>query len=85
MSTPQGELIDLFLCHNGADKDWVRTLAEHIESETFDGLPHGRPLRVFFDEWDIDVGQNVLLKINHGLSMSRYVAVIISPEFLEAA
>ena len=85
MAKSRSELVDLFLCHNRADKDWVRTLAEHIESETFDGTPHGRPLRVFFDEWDIDVGQNVLVKINHGLSVSRYVAVIISPEFLEAA
>src|SRR3954454_11012062 len=80
----RSELIDLFLCHNGADKDWVRDLAEQIESETFDGQPDGRPLRVFFDEWDIDVGQNLILKINEGLKVSRYVAVAISPEFLDA-
>jgi hypothetical protein len=42
----------------------VRNLAEQIESETFDGHLYGKPLRVFFDEWDIDVGQNLILKIN---------------------
>lgn len=76
------EIYDVFLCHNRADKDWVRQLAEQIESETFDGLANGRPLRVFFDEWDIDVGENVLLKINRGLTASRYLAVVISPEML---
>ena len=25
-------IIDLFLCHNGADKDWVEKLAEQVES-----------------------------------------------------
>ena len=75
MNTPQGELIDIFLCHNRADKDWVRKLAEQIESETFDGRPHGRLLRVFFDEWDIDVGQHFLVKINEGLTVSRYCRV----------
>ena len=84
MIDASGDAIDLFLCHNGADKDWVRELAEQVESETFDGLPNGRPLRVFFDEWDIDIGQNVLLKINNGLKQSRYVAVVVSPEFLDA-
>ena len=28
-------------------------------AEIIDGRPNGRPLRVFFDEWDIDDGQNV--------------------------
>lgn len=78
------ETFDIFLCHNRADKDWVRNLAEQIESETFDGHSNGRPLRVFFDEWDIDVGQNVLLRINRALTASRYVAVVISPEMLAA-
>lgn len=78
------EIVDVFLCHNGADKDWVRKLAEQIESETFDGNPSGRPLKVWFDEWDINVGENFIRRINQGLSMARYVAVVISPEFLRA-
>ncbi|WP_413431140.1 toll/interleukin-1 receptor domain-containing protein [Crateriforma spongiae] len=78
------EIIDVFLCHNGADKDWVRELGEQIESETFDGLPSGRSLRVFFDEWDINVGENVVLRLSQALTASRYVAVVISPEMLEA-
>jgi hypothetical protein len=30
------QAIDLFLCHNRADKDWVRKLAEQVESETLE-------------------------------------------------
>lgn len=76
--------IDLFLCHNGADKPWVEKLAEHVESETVDGSAAGRPLKVFFDKWDIDVGQNFIERLNNGLARARYVAVVISPEFLAA-
>lgn len=79
-----GGVIDVFLCHNGADKDWVRSFAEQIESETFDGTASGRPLRVFFDEWDIDIGQNFIARLNEGLRKARYVAVVLSPEMLEA-
>jgi hypothetical protein len=78
------EIIDLFLCHNGADKAWVEELAEQVESETFDGTSDGRRLRVFFDKWDIDKGENILLKLNEGLSKARYVAVVLSPEMLQA-
>lgn len=78
------DIIDLFLCHNGADKPWVEKLAAQFESETIDGSPSGRRLKVFFDKWDIDIGQNVVQRINECLARARYVAVIISPEFLAA-
>lgn len=78
------EVIDLFLCHNGADKEWVRRLAEQIESETFEGTPDGRRLRVFFDEWDIAPGGNVVKRLNDGLARARYVAVVISPDMVTA-
>ena len=78
------DITDVFLCHNASDKAWVEELAEHIESETVDGTESGRPLRVFFDKWDIDVGQNFIQRINNGLTAARFVAVVISPEFINA-
>ncbi|HEX3150418.1 MAG TPA: TIR domain-containing protein [Gemmataceae bacterium] len=77
--------MDLFLCHNAADKEWVERLAEQIESETIDGNGGSRGMRVFFDKWDIDIGQNVVQRINLGLQQARLVAVIISPELLHGA
>lgn len=75
---------DIFLCHNGADKDWTEQLGAQIESETIDGLKDSRKLRVFFDKWDIDIGENLIVRINEGLKKSRFVACILSPEFMKA-
>lgn len=67
---------DVFLCHNRADKEWVRRFAEQLGSETIDVSPTGRRLRVFFDEWDIDVGVNIVLPLGEALRDSRFVAVL---------
>ena len=72
--------VDIFLCHNSADKDWVRALGERIEKVEW----HDRNLKVFFDEWDIEPGENVLLRIEEGLKASRFVGVVLSPEMTKA-
>jgi hypothetical protein len=77
----QDEAIDAFLCHNKTDKDWVRTLAERVETETLDEEGKQRKLKVFFDEWDIDVGENAVNRMNSGLGKARYLVVVMSPEF----
>src|SRR5438128_6407759 len=75
---------DIYLCYVSADRDWVRDLGEQLESETIDGLPTARRLRVFLDLWDIDSGENLVLKINEGMKNSRFVATVLSPEFMNA-
>lgn len=75
------ELKDIFLSYNKVDKNWVHTLAAQIESETLDGTPNTRKLRVFLDEWDMDTGDNLINKMNEGLKVSRFFAVVMSPEF----
>src|SRR4051812_39765806 len=74
-------LKDIFLSYNKADKKWVHDLAAQIESETLDGKPDSRKLRVFLDEWDMDAGDNLVNKMNAGLKVSRFFAVVMSPEF----
>jgi hypothetical protein len=75
---------DVFLCHNKADKDWVRQLGIRIEAETIDGNVTSRRLSVFFDEWDIDYGENFVNRMNVGLKAARYLVVVMSPEFFES-
>lgn len=71
---------DIFLCHTGADKEWVEKLAERLEAE-----PIGdRKLSVWFDKWDIEGGANILSRIEEGLKQSRYVAVVLSPAMTKA-
>jgi len=72
---------DAFLCHTAADKAWVEKLAEQIESESIDGTASGRRLRVFFDKWDIPLGDHVLRRLNEGLSRTRFVVLVISKGF----
>jgi TIR domain len=81
MSEEPNDLKDIFLSYNKADKKWVHDLAARIESETLDGTPDSRKLRVFLDEWDMDVGDNIINKMNEGLKVSHFFAVVMSPEF----
>lgn len=69
---------DLFICHSSIDKDWVKTLGERVEAEQW----NGRNLSVFIDAWDIQVGENIILKINDALERSRFLAVVLSPEMI---
>ncbi len=71
---------DLFLCHNKADKSWVHELAQRIETEQY----QDRTLRVFFDQWDVKPGENLVLRLEAGLKKSRFVGVVLSPEMLQA-
>jgi len=69
---------DIFLCHNGADKDWVEILAERIEQEPFGN----RNLAVVFDKWDFEKGGNIVLDMERFLDAARFVGVIVSRAML---
>lgn len=75
------DIKDIFLSYNKADKKWVHALAAQIEAETLDGTPSSRNLSVFLDEWDMDIGDNLVNKMNEGLKTSRFFGVVMSPEF----
>src|SRR3954471_16598616 len=71
---------DLFLCHTGADKDWTRDLGARLEQHHIGN----RPIKVWFDEWDIDYGHSVITAIGEGLKESRYVGLVLSPAMVKA-
>jgi len=68
-------IYDIFLSHNGADKPWAEKLAYDIESDTA-----GRPLKVFFDKWDIKPGANLPEELEKGLTGSRFLGLVMSPQ-----
>jgi len=72
---------DVFLCHNRADKQWTRELGARLEAESIDGTPTGRRIRVFFDEWDIEKGENIVARLGQELASGAFVAAVMSPEF----
>src|SRR5215469_2702264 len=73
---------DAYICYNKADLAWATKLAEHLESETFDGTPGSRRLSVFFDKWDIDDAHSLIDRMNQGMKQSRHLIAVLSPEFL---
>jgi hypothetical protein len=66
---------DVFLSHSSRDKPRARRLAEQLRS---------RGLLVWMDEFEISPGDDIVSKIDHGLSNSRRVLVLISGSSLES-
>lgn len=62
------------MCHGGADKAWVRDLGARLEAERIGN----RHIEVWLDEWDVDHGENIVEKIDEGLKIARFCAVVIS-------
>ena len=75
---------DAYICYNSRDLDWVRRLAEQLESETIDGLPASRQLRIFFDRWDMGPGDSLIDRMNEGMEHARHVVAVLTPEFINA-
>ena len=64
---------DVFLSHNQADKPRVRRLAERLRAAG---------LRVWFDEWVIQPGDDNYLAIERGLEAARTLVLCLSPAAL---
>ena len=60
---------DVFLSHSSRDKAVVRELAQRLK---------GDGVRVWFDEWEIGVGQSIPVRINEGLQGSRVLVLVMS-------
>jgi len=60
---------DVFLKHNTRDKLKVRKLAKRLK---------GPVLRVWFDDWGIQSGNDIYLAVERGLEASRTLVPIFS-------
>jgi retron-type reverse transcriptase len=67
---------DLFICHASHDKaSFVREFASALRMEA---------IRIWYDEYELTIGDQIYSKINEGLSSSRYGVVVVSQAFLNA-
>lgn len=65
---------DVFISHASEDKArFVRPLAETLRSSG--------EVSVWYDEWELDVGDRLVERINEGLANSRFGVVVMSPAF----
>lgn len=70
----RAKMKDVFLCHASEDKEIVvRPLAETLEKEN---------ISYWLDEAEIKWGDSITQKVSEGLSISKYVIVIISQAFI---
>ncbi|WP_067937022.1 toll/interleukin-1 receptor domain-containing protein [Alicyclobacillus kakegawensis] len=65
----------IFLSHSSKDKEFVRKLAADLKE-----LGHD----IWFDEWEIRVGDSIVSKINQGIADADYVVIVLSPNAVES-
>lgn len=66
---------DAFICHATEDKDdIVRPLASILKEYGF---------RIWYDEFELEVGDSLRASIDKGLVSSRYGIVVLSPKFFD--
>lgn len=75
MSGEESYDYDAFICHSGEDKeDFVRPLATDLRA---------RGLDVWYDEFRLEIGDNIRESIDQGLSNSDFGIVVLSKSFFE--
>jgi hypothetical protein len=79
LGRPNG-IVDAFISFQSTDESFAKKLAGSIKAYPLDE----RKLEVFFSPWNIKPGDNVIEKIDEGLSKARFFLLILSPEALKA-
>jgi len=75
MKIIESHMPKIFLSHSSNDKKFVEQLAEDLSNNG---------CRVWFDKWEIKIGDNIIDKINNGISESDYLALIISKSSIKS-
>lgn len=65
----------IFLSHTSIDKPFVEKLAKDLEN---------LGIHVWFDKYEIKVGESILWKIDEGIRKSEYLGIVISKEALKS-
>src|SRR5262245_62073625 len=65
---------DLFLSHASEDKDWCKKLAERLRDQG---------VRVWFDGWELQPGDNLIARINEGIKRSRKMVAVFSRSYFK--
>ena len=61
----------IFLSHTSIDKPFVEKLAKDLENIG---------INVWYDKYEIKVGESILWKIDEGIRESEYLGIVISKE-----
>lgn len=66
---------NVFLSYSRKDRNFVERLAEDL---------NGLGIGVWFDKWEIKVGDSIVEKINKGIEENDYLAIVLSPNSVDS-
>jgi hypothetical protein len=65
----------IFICHSSKDKSFVEKLARDLIDVGID---------VWYDKWEIKVGDSIIDKIETGILKSSYMGIVLSPNSIKS-
>ena len=68
---------DLFVSFSKADTEFAERLVKRVESEPY----NNQLFRCFYAPWDVQPGENILLRIEEAELKSRFIGLIMSPDW----
>ncbi|TGK81553.1 toll/interleukin-1 receptor domain-containing protein [Leptospira noumeaensis] len=69
------KMISLFISHSKKDYDFAHRLALDLQKNNF---------QIWFDEWSIKIGENIVEKISDGLKKTDYIIVVLSKQAVQS-
>ena len=66
---------NIFISYSHHDRGFVKRLAHNLKAVG---------LTVWWDEWEIKVGDSIIQKISEGINQSAYLAVVLSPHSVQS-
>lgn len=72
----KGSMLKVFLSHSHKDKSFVEKLAHDLLLAEID---------VWYDDWELEIGHSLTIKIQQGIESSEYLAIVLSPDAIKSA
>lgn len=66
----------IFISYSHRDRAFVKKLADDLKKKGFS---------VWWDEWEINVGDSIVQKIEEGIKTSAFLAVVLSPDSVKSS
>lgn len=66
---------NIFISYNYNDRNFVERLASDLKNADF---------AVWWDEWEIKVGDSIVQKVSEGIKGSAYLGVVLSPHSVQS-